>query len=323
MNNFKKILAATTTAALMLTGAVFAETAENDIMLITQYLDAQDSAPAAAITTNVEIIDDVVMLPLRSVAEHFGYTVEWNGEDRSIAVSKGAVYTTFAIDENAYSFSKMAPIALEKCPTLVNDETTYVPASFFTEILNLNARKTEEGYKVAQPHTVSVISVEGSDILVNDDYFGEVLVHTSEETKIYANGEAVAFEVIEKDQLLAIEYNDIMTMSIPAQTTAVEIEVLNLPVEEDSDNIADLEDMPAPTASVKVISVNEEGSITVEDEVHGEVIVWIADETVITKNGETVSADEITADMALTIEYSDAMTMSIPPQTTAVSIVIE
>lgn len=317
MNNFKKILAGAT-AALMLTVPVLAE---NNVMLITQY--EPQAFPATAFDTSFEVIDDVVMLPLRSIAEHFGFMVEWNGEDRSIAVSKGAVYTTFSIDENAYSFSKMAPMALEKCPVLVNDETTYVPASFFSEILNLNVEKTENGYKVAQPHIVSVVSVENNDILVNDDYFGEVLVHVADETKISANGKEAALDIIAKDMLLSIEYNDMMTMSIPPQTTAISIEILNLPVEEDLDNVVNMEDLLEPVASVKVLSVNEEGSITVEDEVRGEVIVWIAEETVITKNGETVSADEIKEGASLTIEYSEAMTMSIPPQTTAVSIVID
>ncbi len=317
MNNFKRILAGAT-AALMLAVPVFAE---NDITLITQY--EPQAFPAAAFDTNAEIIDDVVMLPLRAIAEHFGFNVEWNNEDRSIAVSKGAVYTTFAIDTNAYSFSKMAPMALEKCPVLVNDETTYVPASFFSEILNLNVRKTEEGYKVAQPHIVSVVSVEGSDILVTDDYFGDVLVHIAEDTKISANGKEVALDIIAKDMLLSIEYNDIMTMSIPPQTTAIEVEVLNLIAEEDFDNVVNMEDLLEPVASVKVLSVNEEGSITVEDEVRGEVIVWVAEETVITKGGETASVEDIKEGATITVEYSAAMTMSIPPQTTAVSIVID
>lgn len=74
---------------------------------------------------------------------------------------------------------------------------------------------------------------------------------------------------------------------------------------------------------VTVTEVGENGSLTVEDSYLGTVIVHIGEDTVITADGKEAQASDIKADMVLAIEYSPAMTASLPPQTTAVRINIE
>lgn len=300
---FKRFTAIAAIAAIISTGAAFA----------TEEATATIFEP---MTSTYEVINDVTMLPLRSVAEHFGYTVEWHGESRSVSLTKGAHYITFAIDEDAYSFSRMAPQSLGTAPILFEGTTTYVPQNFFCELLKLNCKLVEGGIEISIPNIVTVKEVtEDGALLVADDVYGEVLVLIGEETVITANGEAVAADVITNGQALEVEYSQQMTRSIPPQTTAISIEVLNLPVE--NEEVPEL----APVVTT-ITAVNEDGSVTVGEGMD-EVIVYVTEETVITKDGEVVNADALTEGLEISVLYADFMTMSIPPQTSAVSIEIK
>ena len=73
---------------------------------------------------------------------------------------------------------------------------------------------------------------------------------------------------------------------------------------------------------VRKVTINEilEDRISVNDELQGEVIVMISEETKISKAGEEIKLSDIAKEDTLLVEYGPAMTMSLPPQTTAVSI---
>lgn len=299
--NFKKITATAALLALVSTGAVFANTT--------------DAPKGTDIVSSYETINDVTMLPLRSIAEHFDYTVEWHDESKSVSLTKGAQYITFAIDKDLYSFSKTAPAPLGAAPVLFNDCTTYVPVAFFSELLGLDCTESEEGIKIVLPNIVSVIEVTEEGILVADEAFGEVLVLIGEDTKVTANGEEASLDLIKEQMLLNVKYSEQMTRSIPPQTVAISVEILNLPVDEE----AVTEEKAVVSAKINSI---EDGSIFVTDNVNGDVIVHITEETKITKDGKDFDKAELKADMEITIEYASHMTMSLPPQTNAVSIEI-
>lgn len=80
------------------------------------------------------------------------------------------------------------------------------------------------------------------------------------------------------------------------------------------------------TVAVKVTAKAEEDGntvLTVEDAERGEVVVVLSPETIIeNQQGEAKTADDIAVDAEIKIEYSEAMTMSIPPMTNAVKIVV-
>lgn len=305
--NFKKVTATAALAAMIMSGSVFANEAE------TINTDAQVITPFIA---NVEVINDVEMLPLRSIAEHFNYAVEWFEEGQSVSLTKGAQYIIFSINNDAYSFSKTAPQPLGAAPVLFNGCTTYVPKAFFTDLLGLEYTEHTDGAELSLPNIVSVIEVTENGILVADEMYGEVLVLIGENTMITANGEESSADLIASDMLLNVKYSEQMTRSIPPQTTAVSIELLNLPVE-----IEESAEEEKVVVSAKITSVEDE-AIIVTDEVNGEVIVFVTEETKITKDGNEVSANELKADMEINIEYAAYMTMSLPPQTNAVSIEI-
>ena len=81
----------------------------------------------------------VIIIPVRKYAESLGLEVVWNGEDMSVTVGTIPMGVSFRIGENSYSKAKMTPFVLEVAPQLIND-TTYVPVSFFEQVLNAGVK---------------------------------------------------------------------------------------------------------------------------------------------------------------------------------------
>ena len=86
---------------------------------------------------------DLVMLPLRAVAEGLGFNVTWNGEQQSIDLDDGSVKTTLHIGTDSYYKSSSTALGLTQnfnlgaSPMLI-DSTTYVPASLFNLLYSDN-----------------------------------------------------------------------------------------------------------------------------------------------------------------------------------------
>ncbi len=78
----------------------------------------------------------------------------------------------------------------------------------------------------------------------------------------------------------------------------------------------------AQPAVVTIKGIEEDGSILVEDEAKGEVVVHISEETEILAAGEKADASALQAGMTISVIYGKAMTFSLPPQTTAIKILI-
>lgn len=325
-NTVKKIVIPFAALSLLAaSGSVFAnEIAVNEPLVISP-APIMNGATADGVEIVVE--NDIPMFPLRQVAETLGYNVEWNGEDESVTLTKGAQFIRFAIGKDEYSFSRMAPVSLGSAPVLVNDCTTYVPMNFVTDIIGGYYRVNQDGtYKIVNPSIVSVTEInEDGSLLVADDFFGEVVVFIDENTKIFGNEEPMTASDIEKEMILAIEYSPAMTASIPAQTTAVEIHIENLPV----DNV-EIEVTEEPTAETATFSgiiteINEEMVLVGNPQDANAVRLIVTDDTTIEhiKNKRVYKLQDLETGMQISGTLSDAMTMSIPPQSVALSIVIE
>lgn len=79
---------------------------------------------------------NVKMIPLRTVTNEFGYFLKWNPSNNSIIISKSNFSCAITIARNSYSKGRLSPSALEFAPEIKNG-ITYVPISFFAEILGL------------------------------------------------------------------------------------------------------------------------------------------------------------------------------------------
>lgn len=75
-----------------------------------------------------------VMVPLRAIAEALDFSVKWESKNKSVQIGIG---TSLTIGEDLYIYMKTAPIKLGTSPELI-DGRTFVPLSFFREVMKLN-----------------------------------------------------------------------------------------------------------------------------------------------------------------------------------------
>lgn len=78
--------------------------------------------------------DGIYFLPVRAICEAAGLEVKWDNELRAVSVGTIPMGVTFNIGVNAYTKARMAHQTLSAAPVIVEGRT-FVPADFFTEIL--------------------------------------------------------------------------------------------------------------------------------------------------------------------------------------------
>lgn len=78
--------------------------------------------------------EGTVMVPLRAISESLGFDVTWDNTTQGVKIGKA---TFINIGEDNYIYMKTAPIQLGTAPELV-EGVTYVPLSFFKEVLKMN-----------------------------------------------------------------------------------------------------------------------------------------------------------------------------------------
>lgn len=276
----------------------------------TQWLYAVD---------NVEVreVNGIKMIPLRSTAEGLAYIVTWNGETRSIELIRGANYIKMSIDDDKYSFSRMMPESLGAAPTLV-DGVTYVPASIADKILGAFTHENQDGtMKVVLPDILTVSEVrEDGSLFAESETAGEVILHISDETVITADDKTASAEDIKVGTVIAVEYSDAMTMSIPPQTTAVKINIENTVTEvEETKEYAEKEGT--------ISEITEDGLVVVksDDDEYGMALI-VTDTTKI-KHGmdrRIYKIDDLEVGMKISAKHSLLVTKSLPGQSEAYEI---
>jgi hypothetical protein len=80
-----------------------------------------------------------MMIPLRAVAEAMGYTVHWEATMNAVILNNNVTVTIGSAD---YSVARMAPISLNSAAEII-DGRTYVPHTFFSEVLKAEIEITE------------------------------------------------------------------------------------------------------------------------------------------------------------------------------------
>ncbi|MGN1318722.1 MAG: copper amine oxidase N-terminal domain-containing protein [Lachnospirales bacterium] len=97
-------------------------------------------------------------------------------------------------------------------------------------------------------------------------------------------------------------------------------DLLDYDVEIENDNVA-INDKISFTEEVSVTSVSDD-TITINSETHGEVILSVGKTMIYNADGTLALASEISEGDIIEVEYSAAMTMSIPPHNNPIKITI-
>ncbi len=333
-NTFKKLIVPVVALSLLTTGSVFAtavETTDAELPVLIEESAESDFHPIVngAIADNVPVVieNDVTLIPLRSVAETLGFTVEWIEEEQSIIVTDYTKYIRLEIGNDIYRVRHWDPITLEVAPVLVNDCTTHVPLSFVTEILNGYYNENEDGtFKIVIPSLVIVTEVSEDGILVSDATRGDVLIKLDENTVVVnSEGNPEDPALITAGMQLDVEYGPAMTMSIPAQTTAVKIIIQDLPVNTPALD-AEVEVQPEEAVAFSGVITEIDGELVTvgNPREEGAVRLVVSENTEIKHemNRRLYRLEDLEVGMTISGTHSAAATFSLPPQSVAYSIVI-
>ena len=347
MNSKKRILAFLAAACIMASGTAMAEydpnkvidtsipyttLSETDETLAIEEVPSEEAVEEEPLICNgamlngiqVEDVNGITMIPLRQVAEGLSYTVNWNGETRSVEIIRGAQYILITLDQDAYAFSRRAPQQLGAAPTLVGD-STYVPLAFVDQVLGGYYYANEDGtYKIIQPAVATITEIgEDGTVTVDDALLGAVILNIGDETVITKGNERRVYKVddLEVGMSVGLEYSDWMTASFPPQNTPIRISIYSVPVVDEKTE----EEAPALTFSGIITEIDGE-LVTIGDpttDADAKTLV-ISDETVITKglDRRIYKIDDLEVGMEISGTHAEAMTMSIPPQTAALTVQI-
>lgn len=339
--NKKRILAFLAAVSLLANGAVFAEYDPNKVIdtsvpyttlsLEEEAVDAiaYDGEEEVAVIggavidgVKTEDVNGNVMIPLRQVAEGLGYTVTWVAESRAVELTRGPQFITMSIDVDSYAFSRRAPQELGAAPTLVGD-LTYVPVNFVTDIIGGFYNTNEDGTaKIVLPNLATVTEIGEGSIVVTDDFLGEVVVFVTEESQITKglDRRIYGLDDLAEGTRIEIEYAPAMTASVPPQATAVRINILDAVVE--GEEVPENEEIADLTFKGEITEIDGE-LVTISGE--KEIRLVVSEETVITKglDRRIYKIDDLEVGMKISGTHAEAMTMSIPPQTAALTVDIE
>ncbi|MDE6181725.1 MAG: copper amine oxidase N-terminal domain-containing protein, partial [Eubacteriales bacterium] len=300
--NIKKIIPVVMIASILGTSAVFASDSSNKSVASTS-----ETISTMEVSQNlvVELIQegDNLLFPVRTVFEKLGFEVGYEPNGKIVTLTKDAQYITFSTIEDGYTFAKTAPQKLGQAP-IVKDGHTYVPVTLLTEImqmegisvdgltLTIEGETGEVKTELAQT-IITEINEKDNTITVKEPINGTIVLNIKD-LKIEYTTEDKSLMV---GQAVEVEYGDITTTSEPAINTPKSLKVVQ------KYNI------------VEVLNVEKDDKdntkVLVKDSEMGEVVLIVSKET------KMEGVEEIKVGQTLKVAMSNAMTMSIPPQTAA------
>jgi hypothetical protein len=298
----KKYLALLLVLTLIGTGSAFA--VNNNTVTV-------DGAPLEKMF--IEDANGAILLPLKAISEAFGYEVKWFATDKHIELIKGARFITIKTTENAYTFAKMAPVALSSKAT-IKDGTTYVPMEFVEKFLEGGVFESNEGLEITsgiddQVSTSNLViqSIEDGRIIAKH-FDSEAHIMLSNETTYsdYATQVAIKLSDLKVGDTLKVTHSSIMIMIYPPQYGAFHIERVN--------------DVGYTEGTILSVSENSfliKGSLMT-------IQINLSKETKLENtNGDSMTLSQLRVGNQVQIYHSLAMTKSIPPQTQGIKIIVD
>lgn len=245
-----------------------------------------------AILFSLTAFAEGLLVPVRETFENYGFTVTWDQGTKSVTLEKDGYKFVEAVGEN---------ITLDFDTTYATEEfINGIYADYMREALSTKATVKEvgEGY-----------------ILADSEKLGEVIFTVDNNTNIHHEMNRMRYTISDITAGMAIKvyYSEAMTASIPPQTYASEIVVLNV------------EGKLAVSGLSQVFTVTDkgEGYILASNEAMGEVMFMTDENTAFRheRNRRLYTIADVEIGTNLQITFSEAMTASIPPQTYASDVV--
>ncbi|MFD0696755.1 stalk domain-containing protein [Paenibacillus sp. GCM10027628] len=248
----KKSLAVLALSTLMTTGAAYAQTNDNPQPNTTDItVSTQAAVSPITISINGESIHEhgylplkgtEPMLPLRAVAERLGFTLVWNQENLSVDLNKNTLFTTVKTGEDHYTINKMFN-SLGAAPELL-DNKLYVP-SFVNKVLHGSASTQgntvsitleEQQKKVQTTGVITSIKPSGDQASIHTKGVGTegIVLNVSKDT-VYRmlDDTKLGLSDLHVSLTVSTEHSMAATLSLPPQTPASKITVLDAKLQAD------------------------------------------------------------------------------------------
>lgn len=270
------------------------------------------------------------LLPLRAVAGALGFTVAWNAQTKAVDLNKGSIFTSVKSGKDRYAVNKMY-IQLGTAPQTKQNKL-YVPASFVSKVLRQSV--SAEGQQIvinpaaehiSETGVITAITDAGSYQSVRIRGIGTegMILNVGKDTRLNRqDGSELAFSELHIGMTVEAQHSLISTRSLPPQTPAYQITVL------DGDT---QDDLLGTAGTVQEVTTAEDGTVSflirgsaLSEKSQNEVVLRLAKDTVvINENGEAASpADVIQGAEAISF-YSPLLTRSLPPSGTALKVVLK
>ncbi|SFL55748.1 Copper amine oxidase N-terminal domain-containing protein [Paenibacillus sp. 1_12] len=282
--------------------------------------------------------NNTIMVPIRAAAEALGYNLTWMPTTQSLELIKGNQFLTLQIGQDKYSFAKML-IQLEVTPELKN-EKTYVPLSFFEEVMKLQVTASPTGTitissqqqggeeavsDTTKQGTITSITYRenGGEIGVNG-YAHGVRLNISNETEIVSSdNQKLKLADLQLGMSITAEHSMVMAMSMPPMTNAKKIIVKEAPAAQQS---------LGTTGVIEEVTPSEEGTTRLvvkgtklSDNSFETIVLNVSNTTAIigTKDNQPIAVDQLKQGDKVFAFYGPILTKSLPPIGQAVKIVVE
>lgn len=215
----------------------------------------------------------------------------------------------------------------DKVVSINTEETTPVTASE-TPVPATPIKEADKAVTIKEA-TIINVDVEGKQVEIlpagkEDVYTNYIVLNISEDTALTKDGATLTLNDLTNGMKVAVTHSSVSTRSLPPQTAAFTINVLEEAEIKPLENVT-LED-------VQVVEVNERdskysvvvGKNEAPEDIMNQTILHINEETIIKheKNKAIYKASDLEKGMKLKVVHSPIMTLSLPGQTTAIEITI-
>lgn len=168
-----------------------------------------------------------------------------------------------------------------------------------------------------------------ASVTSGENMYPEYHVKLAGNTVYIYDGREVSRNYIAAGATVKVTYNGVSTRSLPPQITAARIEILSLPAESaatdptQSVRSSGSGEVFSMYATVRTVGESIAVDVTESATAQGAYVLHVSPATEITDfAGNELSLSDISAGDSLYVEYGGAVTLSLPPQTTATKIVV-
>jgi hypothetical protein len=270
------------------------------------------------------------LIPLRAVAEALGFSLTWNPATKAADLNNGNIFTTVKSGEDRYVINKMNT-TLGTAPQ-TKENKLFVPVSFVSEVLHQSI--SVEGQHIMITSAAEHQKENGVITAINPDEkypsvqikgtgpSGIVLNVSADTIFQMADGSKLTLADLQIGMTVEAEHALFATMSLPPQTPAYQITVLDT---------GKLSGVLGTEGTVESVTTSEDGTRMIRIKGAGlseisqsEIVLRLsADTAIVNESGEAVEAGSLVQGTKVIGFYDPMLTKSLPAIGTAWKVVIE